>query len=217
MLTKSSFPTIWWFLKIVFIKQNTILRCMTQGSRDLVCWGPWVLRWSWGRSLLPLPLSHSIQEAGMGFPIAFSHNSQCALLCVRGPGPQPQCSHERTQQFCDVLGRHSQGSGHLMQNKQRYGFGVWELVCPRFLLTKTGGLASMSLTGIPLWSGGDKGGDFHMCQQYFPMCFPGFRPSEISLRWAVAVPLSCIKDPWTPPIFFSPRLAECGCNVVIFA
>lgn len=69
-----------------------------------------------------------------------------------------------------------------MQNKQRYGFGVWELVSPRFLLTKTGGLASMSLTGIPLWSGGDKGGDFHMCQQYFPTCFPGFRLSEIALR-----------------------------------
>ena len=217
MLTKSSFPTIWWFLKIVFIKQNTILRCMTQGSRDLVCWGPWVLRWSWGGhfypSLSPILFRKLEWASPLHFPI--THN---VLSCVcGGPGPQPQCSHERTQQFCDVLGRHSQGSGHLMQNKQRYGFGVWELVCPRFLLTKTGGLASMSLTGIPLWSGGDKGGDFHMCQQYFPTCFPGFRPSEISLRWAVAVPLSCIKDPWTPPIFFSPRLAECGCNVVIFA
>ncbi|KAI4549195.1 hypothetical protein MG293_001525 [Ovis ammon polii] len=47
------------------------------------------------------------------FPI--THN---VLSCVcGGPGPQPQCSHERTQQFCDVLGRHSQGSGHLMQNR----------------------------------------------------------------------------------------------------
>lgn len=147
MLTKSSFPTIWWFLKIVFIKQNTILRCMTQWSRDLVCWGPWVRHWSWGSSLLPLSLPHSIQEAGMGFSVAFSHNSQCALLCVRGAGsPTPVFTWEDPA-ILWCVGQTFPGLRSL-DAEQRYGFGVWELVSPRFLLTKTGGLARMSLTGM---------------------------------------------------------------------